>query len=149
MRQIDAGTLELLQNRGPNDNFQVCFDSETYRMVLAGFVLWQQGETLCRQPVTSSKYALLMNGDIFSAREIKEQSDTEWLLEQIDSCASEADLIECFRRLEGPYSLVFFNKTADVLYFVRDSLGRQSLLLATDDDDGIYLSSVLGKSLSA
>lgn len=114
-------------------------------MVLAGFVLWQQGDILCRQPVTSSKHLLLMNGDIFTEREIKAQSDTEWLLEQIDSCNSDANLVELFRRLEGPYSLVFFNKITEVLFFVRDSLGRQSLLMAIDDDDGIYFSSVLGK----
>lgn len=118
-------------------------------MMLAGFVLWQQGEKLCQQPITSSKHSLLINGDIFTEREIKEQSDTEWLLEQIDSCADEADLIAFFRHLEGPYSLIFFNKITETLYFVRDSLGRQSLLLATDDDDGIYLSSVLGKTIFA
>lgn len=142
--QIDANTLELLRNRGPNDSHQICFEGETYCMVLAGFVLWQQGEKLCRQPITSSVHSLLMNGDIFTEREVKEQSDTEWLLEQIDLCANEADLIELFRCLEGPYSLVFYNKTTEILYFVRDSLGRQSLLVAIDDDGGIYFSSVLG-----
>lgn len=118
-------------------------------MVLAGFVLWQQGANLCRQPATSSTHTLLLNGDIFNERENKEQSDTEWLLEQIDACTSEIELIECFRGLEGPYSLLFFNQTTEVLYFVRDSLGRQSLLLATGDgdNDGIYFSSVLGKSI--
>lgn len=145
-RQIDAATHELLKNRGPNDHLQVCLESETYHMVFAGFVLWQQGDSLCRQPVTSSKHLLLMNGDIFTEREIKAQSDTEWLLQQIDSCNTDVDLIELFRRLEGPYSLVFFNKTTEVLYFVRDSLGRQSLLMATDDDDGIRFASVLGRS---
>lgn len=113
-------------------------------MLLAGFVLWQQGKQLCRQPATSSKHSLLMNGDIFTQREISEQSDTEWLLEQIDLCGSEDDLIRLFRRLDGPYSLIFFNKTEEILYFIRDSLGRQSLLLATDENDSIYFSSVLG-----
>lgn len=118
-------------------------------MVLAGFVLWQQGANLCRQPVTSSRHTLLLNGDVFNERENKEQSDTEWLLEQIDACTSENDLVECFRGLKGPYSLLFFNQLTEVLYFVRDSLGRQSLLLATGDgdDDVIYFSSVLGKSI--
>lgn len=143
--QIDADTLELLRNRGPNCECRVCFDGDTFHILFAGFVLWQQGSKLCRQPVETPRYSLLMNGDLFSERELVEQSDTEWLSEQIDACRTVDDLIDVFRRVEGPYSIIIYDKKFEIIYFIRDSLGRQSLLLATDSEDNIYLSSVLGK----
>lgn len=110
-------------------------------------MLWQQGESLCQQPSINEQHILLLNGDIFSKRCDYSKSDTEWLLKRIGECEYNEDrLIQLFQSLEGPYSIVLFNKKTQKLYFVRDSLGRQSLLLAKYHDGDIVISSVLASN---
>lgn len=73
-------------------------------------------------------------------------SDTEWLIQQIDECDDDEEcLLNLFRSFKGPYSLCYFNQNTKKVYFLRDILGRQSLLLAKSADGDTILSSVLGK----
>lgn len=116
-------------------------------MHLSGFVLWQQGTRLCEQPHSCKHHVLLINGDIFSKRDSQSASDTEWLAQTIDDCNdNESRLIELFRSLKGPYSVIYLNQLAQKLYFVRDAFGRQSLLLAKTCQGDTILSSVLAAS---
>ena len=86
---------------------------------------------------------LLFNGDIFMDRENLAESDTEFLFDKLSNC-NEEELIENFRHLKGPFSVIFLNKTTNVLYVLRDSLGRNSLLIGKYGEN-IFLSSVIAK----
>lgn len=138
----------LLTNRGPNANSELTLQTDNFNIHFSGFVLWQQGAKLCVQPYSYKHHTVLINGDIFTKRNDNSLSDTEWLIRRIDKCNDdETDLLELFRSLEGPYSVIYYNQNTSKLYFVRDILGRQSLLLAKSPTGDTVLSSVLGKCL--
>lgn len=139
-------THELLRNRGPDIDSSYVVQHEAFDIYLAGYVLWQQGDSPCQQPLVKQKYVLLMNGDIYSKRGAVDQSDTEWLLDSLNKCQTIDDILELFRTIEGPYSIVIYDQSTSETIFVRDSLGRQTLLLAKRSGcDGIVISSVIGK----
>lgn len=132
-------------------------------MHFAGFLLWQQGSQPQLQPIISPTNVLLLNGDIFMDEcKASEQSDSVWLAHEIDRCnvsvkqietqiislhfehvQNEHELIELFKRIRGPYSIINYNRKTDTLYFVRDSLGRQTLLLGNDANE-LVITSVAG-----
>lgn len=138
-------TKELLGNRGPDAHADLNIQSEDFNVLFSGFVLWQQGAKICVQPHTHKQHIVLINGDIFSKRDDRSLSDTEWLAQMFDKCNDdETKLLDLFRTLQGPYSIFYFNQNTKSLYFVRDVLGRQSLLLAKSPEGDIILSSVSG-----
>lgn len=144
--QIDDLTKELLNSRGPNAHNELEIKTEDFCILFSGFVLWQQGVQLCAQPHSYKHHIVLINGDIFSKRDDFKLSDTEWLIQRIDECDdNEECLLKLFRVLKGPYSLCYCNRNTKKVYFLRDILGRQSLLLAKNADGDTILSSVLGK----
>lgn len=51
-------------------------------------------------------------------------------------------------KLEGPYSLIYYQKSSNTLYFGRDIIGRHSLLLKVDDEvNSLTLTSVANKKM--
>lgn len=92
----------------------------------------------------NSEYVLLMNGDIYSERENVNQSDTQWLMDRLVDCHTIDEILELFRVIKGPYSIIFYDQTAKNLFFLRDSFGRQTLLLGRRHDGAIIVSSVIG-----
>lgn len=112
-------------------------------MLFAGFVLWQQGSSPSVQPMENDKWIVLLNGDIFNADKDQELSDSQWLLEKLSSCENEKAL-EIFKTIEGPFSVIFYNKETKDVFFGRDSLGRNSLLIQKTEYE-IIISSTLGK----
>ncbi|TMW47063.1 hypothetical protein DOY81_007857, partial [Sarcophaga bullata] len=116
----------VLTNRGPDS----CGIREIDNLVFGGFVLWQQGLEICNQPVESDTNLLVMNGDIYNVPTSDSNiSDTKWLFEQLSSSSSERELINLFKSIEGPFSLIFYDKIKKTLFFGRDSLGRNSLII--------------------
>lgn len=112
-----------------------------------GSVLWQQGSEITRQPIETDRFALLFNGDLFIDRDNLAESDTRWLLDRIESMATNLDeLGELFKHLKGPFSLVLLDKQLQRVYFARDSIGRNSLLLG-QSNDGFVISSVTGETI--
>ncbi|XP_073835127.1 asparagine synthetase domain-containing protein CG17486 isoform X2 [Musca autumnalis] len=118
--------IDILQNRGPNSKSIVTIGEITF----GGFVLHQQGIQMCPQPIKSDRHVLIFNGDIFNLP-ITDCgiSDTQWLFSKLSKMKDENELISCFKTIEGPFSFVFFDKLRKCIYFGRDSLGRNSLLL--------------------
>lgn len=114
-------------------------------LLLCGHVLWQQGCEPCLQPMESEENILLFNGDIFMDRENLLISDTEWLFEKIQICETKKQLLELFKTIKGPYSFIYYNKKWKKLFFGRDSLGRNSLLVGKTGDD-IVLTSTIQRS---
>lgn len=64
-------------------------------------------------------------------------SDTNWLGLQLKEALLSmefeddvnSEILELFRQVEGPYSCIFYSERWKSLYFLRDSLGRNSLLI--------------------
>lgn len=52
-----------------------------------------------------------------------------------------------FRMVQGPYSLVYLNGNTKELFFIRDSLGRQTFLLGKNKEH-LWLTSVVNNSSS-
>lgn len=120
-------------NRGPNHSRIV------YRngILFHGAVLWQQGSEACKQPVESDKAVMLFNGDLYMNCF---KSDTEMLYELLMEAGSEEEVLEVFKTLNGPFSVICAYESK--VYFARDSLGRNSLIVGKDQN-GIFLSSVV------
>jgi asparagine synthetase B (glutamine-hydrolysing) len=79
-----------------------------------------------------------------------DENDTQMLmreLEQINEIEddwSDSQVLDVLQRIEGPYSIVFWQASTSRIWFARDCLGRRSLLWhkPVSDDDSFYLSSV-------
>uniref|UniRef100_A0A182JQQ4 Glutamine amidotransferase type-2 domain-containing protein n=1 Tax=Anopheles christyi TaxID=43041 RepID=A0A182JQQ4_9DIPT len=136
----------LLKNRGPNYDSTVWYDT---RVLFHGSVLWHQGVSLCQQPVENDQTVLIFNGDIFQARDNLKESDTLWLLHRIEACSDEHDLFRLFAGLRGPFSVIFLRKLENRIYFARDAIGRNSLLLGCTDSGNVFITSVSGHSSSS
>lgn len=66
--------------------------------------------------------------------ELQGKSDSEWIFQQISNTETDDELISCFKTIEGPFSIIFYDKIKKSLYFARDSLGRNSLLIENNDE---------------
>ncbi|XP_012532419.1 asparagine synthetase domain-containing protein 1 [Monomorium pharaonis] len=110
-------------------------------------VLWMQGSRITMQPVMDDNDNLLLwNGDIFSGCLAKtDVCDTDVLLAELQSTT---DIISVLRKIQGPYSLVYYQKSNNMLYFGRDIIGRHSLLLKVDNSaNSLTLTSVANKKI--
>uniref|UniRef100_A0A1A9VW49 Glutamine amidotransferase type-2 domain-containing protein n=1 Tax=Glossina austeni TaxID=7395 RepID=A0A1A9VW49_GLOAU len=128
----------VLRNRGPDaENILKTFDG-----IFAGFVLWHQGAEICFQPIVLNNIILLFNGDIFkiSSKDLNNESDSNWLSTQLEKCESDKLLINFFKQLEGPFSIIMYNKCTKDLYFARDSMGRNSLIVEKNKEHLCILS---------
>lgn len=61
---------------------------------------------------------------------------------------SSTDIISVLRKIEGPYCLIYYQKSSNTLYFGRDIIGRHSLLLKVDNKaNSLTLASVANKRM--
>lgn len=98
------------------------------------------------QPIHNEDHVLLLNGDVFNAAPSAGEADISWLSSEIDNRQTEEDLLNLFKVIKGPYSCVIYKKSSRTLYFARDSLGRNSLIMG--HYEGIfYVTSVNGYGL--
>ncbi|XP_055625167.1 asparagine synthetase domain-containing protein CG17486 [Toxorhynchites rutilus septentrionalis] len=130
----------LLQNRGPNHSGQ---SSSTPSILLYGTVLWQQGAQICHQPVENERFSMLFNGDLFIDRDDMLESDSKWLFEKIAATNTVEQIGELFRLLKGPFSFILLDRQLQRVYFGRDSIGRNSLLIGITCE-GMVITSVIG-----
>ncbi|KAM7350507.1 asparagine synthetase domain-containing protein CG17486 [Cochliomyia hominivorax] len=130
---IENHNLEqLLENRGP-DAKRI---TQCSNITFGGYVLWHQGINICVQPVESDLHILLFNGDMFNSNnlELPRTSDSKWIFEKLSNAKNEDELISYFKTIEGPYSIIFYDKSNKNLYFGRDFFGRNSLLIENNAD---------------
>lgn len=133
MKHID----KMLKNRGPNSSRIAYRDGIFYH----GTVLWQQGSAYCAQPVMSTDVIMLFNGDLYmKCLSDNKTSDTEYLFERLNSVDSEGGLLSIFKTITGPFSIICHFKSK--LYFARDQLGRNSLIIGRHKES-IFLCSVV------
>ncbi|XP_069965460.1 asparagine synthetase domain-containing protein CG17486 [Bactrocera oleae] len=131
----------ILTRRGPDFSSSVAINYDNIQMVFACSVLWQQGLSVCPQPFETGNFLILFNGDIFNIpSELPTCSDTEWFGNEINKCQCESDICSVIQSLEGPFSLIIYNKSSGSLYVCRDSLGRNSLIMEAEDAKFRFLS---------
>lgn len=66
----------------------------------------------------------------------------------LDELQSTTDIMSVLWKIEGPYSLIYYQKSSDTLYFGRDVIGRHSLLLKIDSKaNSLTLTSVANKNM--
>ena len=133
-----ARCRELLAHRGPD----MMTELETslvsgHSLVMASSVLWLQGETMTKQPVTDQAgNILLWNGDIFDIDQEdgvdhnNSESDTCLLSRLLARCITPADVMS---RVHGPWSMVYYHSQSNTVWMGRDFFGRQSLLISRSD----------------
>ncbi|XP_043947471.1 asparagine synthetase domain-containing protein CG17486 [Drosophila biarmipes] len=121
---------EILRNRGPDVQDEMIEDYDTGQIIFAGNVLWQQGESIQKQPVVANDFILLFNGDIYNLPKPETMSDTSWIASQISECRyEEKKILQLLKNWEGPHCLIIYDKRKQILYFSRDALGRNSLII--------------------
>ncbi|KPU75341.1 uncharacterized protein Dana_GF27478 [Drosophila ananassae] len=118
-----------MKNRGPDAHNEILLNHDSGFIFFAGFVLWQQGEKLQKQPVAKNDFIILFNGDLYNINKSLSMSDTTWLANRISECHTHEDLVSLVKVLEGPFCLIIYNKVNQMLYFARDTLGRNSLII--------------------
>ena len=92
--------------------------------------------------ITQLNPSLIINGEIYNQEYFSnEKSDTTILSENLDNRPIE----EILSTLNGPFSFIKYNKANKKLYFGRDKFGRRSLLLAENDQNEFFISSVAVK----
>ncbi|XP_043250088.1 asparagine synthetase domain-containing protein 1 [Colletes gigas] len=139
---------DLITARGP-DKATEKFEhlTENWSGHFAASVLWMQGSNFTEQPaIDSNGNILLWNGDIFSGNLAQDNiCDTDVVLNALQSSPT---IISVFKEIQGPYSFVYFQKSSNLLYFGRDTIGRHSLLLKANTDENILiLTSVANKQI--
>lgn len=133
-KQCTAGlnpeTLELLQRRGPD-----CYATEEVKedrasVTLFSAVLGLRGRKLSPQPARDEVGNMLAwNGEIFGGPKVSdEECDTTFLLNMLARCSSESELLNIISSIEGPWTLVYYKRSEQQLWFGRDVFGRRSLL---------------------
>ncbi|XP_054086702.1 asparagine synthetase domain-containing protein CG17486 isoform X2 [Zeugodacus cucurbitae] len=134
---IINGSTELqnvLIRRGPDYSSSISIHYNNVHLEFASSVLWQQGLSISPQPYEAGNFIVLFNGDIFNIpNELHSMSDTEWLAKEVSKSKNEMDICRLIQSLEGPFSLIIFNKSSGTLYVCRDILGRNSLIMEKDD----------------
>lgn len=142
----DIDVLRRLKNRGPDHLQRKDFISEIgHHIVFVASVLWMQGPQMTLQPLENECGILLYNGDIFDESWDSRTSDTQIIMEKLSyDCDSQIDkVINVLKSLKGPFSLIYYCKVTNKLYFTRDRFGRNSLLIHKNSNS-LVLSSVLG-----
>ncbi|KAH8276620.1 hypothetical protein KR026_006249 [Drosophila bipectinata] len=118
-----------MKKRGPDAHNEILLNHDAGLIFFAGFVLWQQGANLEKQPVVKNDFIILFNGDLYNIQKSVSMSDTTWLANRISECYTHEDLVSLVKVLQGPFCLIIYNKRNQMLYFARDTLGRNSLII--------------------
>lgn len=67
----------------------------------------------------------------------------------INALRSSLNIISIFQEIQGPYSFIYYQRSTNLLYFGRDSIGRHSLLLNSNTDENVLtLTSVASKQIN-
>ncbi|XP_041980286.1 asparagine synthetase domain-containing protein CG17486 [Aricia agestis] len=146
----DTEVQSRIQRRGPDHMSSVQYlPNDNLTLWFCGSVLWMQGKQLTPQPIENEYGILLFNGDIFDETwNTAIASDTHLLMNQLTKESTCQHIISVIKGLKGPFSLVYYCKVSQLLYFTRDRIGRNSLLIHNSEDTTI-IGSVLGRKYSA
>ncbi|XP_055693630.1 asparagine synthetase domain-containing protein CG17486 [Lutzomyia longipalpis] len=115
--------------RGPDKGGSCIF----HGIIFEASVLWHQGPQLSSQPFEDNRGILVFNGDLFMD-EIQNSSDSSWFFKSLSKCSTSKDILEVLRKIRGPFCFIYYAKSTKTLFFCRDYLGRNSLLLGMNSE---------------
>ncbi|XP_049868913.1 asparagine synthetase domain-containing protein CG17486 [Pectinophora gossypiella] len=141
----DEKVLQRIKNRGPDCSHVVELDiGSSVKATFCGAVLWMQGPHVTPQPVQNDRGILLYNGDIFDETWDRSVSDTQEIMLRLSTRKDDLQIVKELKTFKGPFSIIYYNKVDNNLFFTRDRIGRNTLLFHKDADS-ILISSVLGR----
>ncbi|KAM3964803.1 asparagine synthetase domain-containing protein CG17486 [Aphomia sociella] len=142
----DEHLIQRIKNRGPDCvHLKEVNLSNGITIFFCGAVLWMQGPKLITQPLETDRGIFLYNGDIFDESWVGNTSDTQVIMEKLSSARNlPEDIIKELKQLKGPFSIIYYDKEKYDLYFTRDRIGRNSLLVHKNESS-IVFSNVLGR----
>ncbi|XP_013201210.2 asparagine synthetase domain-containing protein CG17486 [Amyelois transitella] len=144
----DVKLLERIKNRGPDWINSTEFKlGDGITIYFYGSVLWMQGHEPTKQPVETELGILLYNGDVFDESWVSQESDTKLIMDKLYNATniSSEQILKEIKSIKGPFSLIYYNKLTQDLFFARDKLGRNSMLLHKNNGS-LIISSVLGRN---
>ncbi|XP_021185992.3 asparagine synthetase domain-containing protein CG17486 isoform X2 [Helicoverpa armigera] len=143
----DAQVMQRIKNRGPDCVRSVEMSlGDGLTAFFCGAVLWMQGRELTPQPVENDQGVLLYNGDIFDDSWPCDVSDTTVIMEMLTKAEKPTDefIVQQLKLLKGPFAIIYYEKRNNKLYFLRDRIGRSSLLFHKSDNT-IVIGNTLGR----
>ncbi|KAL0538835.1 hypothetical protein IC582_022995 [Cucumis melo] len=131
-------------------------------LYLLGATLQLRGVNPIVQPLMdASRNILVYNGEIFGGLHVEcHENDAESLMLALrnccscnfsldmnaceDECKRERTIVDTLSKIQGPWSIIYWQDSAKTLWFGRDAFGRRSLLVhwPTVEDSRFLLSSV-------
>jgi asparagine synthetase B (glutamine-hydrolysing) len=110
-----------------------------------GWVLHLRGGKVM-QPKEDDGNLLLFNGEIFGGNyydQLNGGNDTEFISNALSNAKSQQDILNVISEIHGPFSIIYWKKSLQRLYYGRDFLGRRSLLkLKSKENNSFILASV-------
>ncbi|XP_022149042.1 asparagine synthetase domain-containing protein 1 isoform X2 [Momordica charantia] len=131
-------------------------------LYLIGATLQLRGLNPIVQPLMdASRNILVYNGEIFGGIPIeRDENDAETLMQALGTCCAsnfnldistcngegkgQSTIVDILSKIQGPWSIIYWQDRAKTLWFGRDAFGRRSLLVhwPTVEDSRFLLSSV-------
>lgn len=164
--ELSENLRQLLINRGPDHLGQVEREislpsvAPDLRIALTftSTVLALRGDHVAKQPFRhgNSNSVLCWNGEAWKFDdEIVSGNDGEAIFARLAQCDDstvqdrQAQILSTLRRIQGPFTFVFYDSVGQCFYFGRDRLGRRSLLMREGPDgQSLSFSSVAGSPAS-
>ncbi|KAF9804197.1 hypothetical protein SFRURICE_020625 [Spodoptera frugiperda] len=146
---MDDQVMKRIKNRGPDksNSLEIALGDDM-KAFLNGAVLWMQGPELAPQPVETEQGVLLYNGDIFDETWPSNISDTIVIKDKLhdkSNTLSEEYIIQQLKSFKGPFAMIYLDKINKKIYFMRDRIGRSTLLFHKSKNS-IIISNVLGRN---
>ncbi|KAF9409399.1 hypothetical protein HW555_011223 [Spodoptera exigua] len=138
---MDDQVKNRIKNRGPDDSntLEIALDNDMTAFFY-GAVLWMQGPELTPQPVETEQGVFLYNGDIFDETWPNNVSDTLVILDKLhdnDKTLTEDYIVKQLKTLKGPFAIIYYDKLNKQIYFMRDRIGRSTLLFYKNENSVI------------
>ncbi|KAJ3750126.1 asparagine synthase-domain-containing protein [Lentinula detonsa] len=129
--ELSQRLREANATRGPDARKSCCISLSRVFLELFSSELRLRGNSPVIQPHQNDSGAILCwNGEIFAGLDVRaDENDGIKLFQQLQSLETGEQVRDLFASIEGPYAFVFYNATAQKLFFSRDPLGRRSLLI--------------------
>lgn len=149
---IKQDTLESMNNtmyhRGPDDSGAEIFDGkEGYQIGMAQRRLAILDlSPLGHQPMhsTDGRISVVYNGEIYNFTELKEELRDYSFLSQCDTEVIIAAYlkwgINCVEKFNGMFAIALFDREQDILYLVRDRIGKKPLYYHYKNENLVFAS---------
>lgn len=138
--------IHLIEARGPDYSSEIV-DHQTrcgLKLGLKCSILHLMGTELQKQPmIDCDGNILLFNGQIyaFSGSPLNEDcSDTKFLSDTLRKCSTPKEIAECLSRVTGPFAIVYWCESLNILVYGRDMFGRKSLCALSNGKTDILAS---------